>query len=83
MKEILAGIALLFIAIIDMVQSAFIYAGCSTLIGIIIFIACIAVLGGWGLISLVFILPFIINAINRNKMYSKMQKDDRDNDMPF
>ena len=36
MKEILAGIALLLIAIIDMIQSAFIYAGCSTLIGIII-----------------------------------------------
>jgi hypothetical protein len=35
------------------------YAPFSTLIGVIIFFGCISAFGGWGLLSLIFVLPFI------------------------
>jgi len=82
MKEILAGFALTLLAIIELVQSAFIYAGCSTLIGIIIFICCIAAFGPLGLISLIFILPFISKGIIEGKLREN-RKDNLDNDTSF
>lgn len=72
MKEILVGLFLIFIGSMNMIRNAVIYAGCSTLIGILAFIFCISAFGGWGLLSLIFILPFIRKGINSGKVDEAM-----------
>ena len=50
-----------------MLRDALVYAPFSTIIGIVVLIGCIYAFGGWGLISLIFILPFIKWGINQSK----------------
>jgi len=83
MKIILANFILIFIYALASVQNAFIYAGCSTVIGIIIFLVCISIFGGWGLISLIFILPSISKAVINGKHEEMREKNNRDEDIPF
>ena len=92
MKRFFALIALLLLVAIELVQHAFIYAFVSTLIGIAIVFGCVSVLGGWGLLSLFFVLPFIRKGIiqgqereeyrNEERQRLEEQIKDRD-DLPF
>ena len=59
---------------IVMIGDAIIYAPFSTLIGVIVFIGCMSAFGGWGLISLIFILPFIKHGINQQKFNDEIKK---------
>ena len=61
----------------------FVVAPVSTLIGIAAFIGCISAFGGWGLISLVLILPFMKHFYDLAKREQGIDKGKTDNDMNF
>ena len=77
MIRLLAALGLLFLAVLELIQSAFIYASVTTLIGIAIVIGCVSAFGGFGLLSLVFVLPFIKRAIIRGQENEEYRNEER------
>ena len=77
MKRFFALIALLLLVAIELVQHAFIYASITTLIGIAVVYGCVSLLGGWGLLSLFFVLPFIRKGIIRGQENEADRNDER------